>query len=102
MKLTPGTRLKSAVCDTESVVVRPPKTPGALSCGGAPMIAYTETRAPGGAPAEGHTGGSLLGKRYADDGIGIEVLCSKAGQGSLSYEGTPLAPREAKKLPASD
>jgi hypothetical protein len=46
--------------------------------------------------------GTLLGKRYADEAIGLEVLCTKAGQGSLSVGDTALAVKEAKPLPSSD
>ena len=47
-------------------------------------------------------GGTSVGKRYFSDAIGIEVLGSKAGKGSLSANGVPLALKEAKALPASD
>ena len=54
-----------------------------------------------GAVAPAHAGGTLLGKRYTDDGA-LEVLCTKAGEGSLSIGDTPLVLKEAKPLPASD
>ncbi len=47
------------------------------------------------------SGGTLMGKRYVDDG-GAEVLVTKAGAGSLSIGTTPLEIKEAKPLPASD
>jgi hypothetical protein len=72
-----------------------------LRCGGADMIAHGESGT-GGAPAAGHDGGSLMGKRYADDDAGIEVLITKAGAGSLSIGDTPLPLKEAKALPSSD
>ncbi len=34
--MKPGTKLKSAVCDTEVMVIKAPAE-GAISCGGAPM-----------------------------------------------------------------
>jgi len=49
-----------------------------------------------------HRRGTLLGKRYADGDTGLELLCTKAGEGSLSLGGTPLALKEAKPLPSSD
>jgi hypothetical protein len=52
--------------------------------------------------AEGHAGTTLLGKRYTDETSGIEVLCSKAGEGLLAVDGRLLAIKEAKPLPASD
>ncbi len=30
---------------------------------------------------------TLLGKRYADEAVGIEVLCTKAGTGTLASTG---------------
>jgi hypothetical protein len=43
-----------------------------------------------------------MGKRYADDDLGLEVLCTKPGPGSLSVGDTPLPVKGAKPLPASD
>jgi hypothetical protein len=39
MDLKPGSRWKSAPCKSEVVVVRSPKTPVTLECGGHPMVA---------------------------------------------------------------
>lgn len=99
---TPGSRWKSAVCDTEAVVVRPPKPAVTPECGGAPMLPLAAERPSGAALAAGHDGGSLLGKRYGDELSGLEMLCTKAGAGSLAFEGRPLVMKEAKKLPSSD
>ena len=41
-------------------------------------------------------------KRYSNEEIGLEVLCTKAGTGTLTVNGAPLLPKEAKPLPASD
>jgi len=46
--------------------------------------------------------GTQLGKRYSDDDLGIELLCTKAGEGSLSVGEAVLADKGAKPLPASD
>jgi hypothetical protein len=46
--------------------------------------------------------GSLLGKRYVDADGHLEVLCTKAGSGTLSVGDAPLALKEAKPLPSSD
>ena len=32
----------------------------------------------------------------------MEILCTKAGAGTLTIGGRPLGAKEAKKLPASD
>jgi hypothetical protein len=102
MDLKPGSRWKSAVCDTEVVVVRPPKAPVALECGGQPMIANAEAKPAGLSLSPDHSGGCQMGKRFADDETGLEVLCVKPGAGSLSIGGRPIGAKEAKKLPASD
>jgi hypothetical protein len=101
MKLVPGTRLRSAVCDTQVVVVRAPGGPVDLRCGGAPLVPLDDTSAQGAIdPAEAE--GTLLGKRYADEDSGLELLCTKPGQGSLTCEGTRLPLKGAKPLPSSD
>lgn len=46
--------------------------------------------------------GTQLGKRYADEGVGIEVLCTKPGTGTLTVNGDRLPMKEAKPLPSSD
>lgn len=102
MELKPGSRWKSAVCDAELVVVRPPKTPVSLECGGHPVIPHGAERVGGLTLSDDHAAGSAAGKRYADPETGMEVLCSKAGAGSLSIDGRPIGATDAKKLPSSD
>ncbi len=102
MEIKPGSRWKSAVCTAEMVVVRPPKTPGELQCGGVAVVAQAEAGPPSGDVHPDHAGGVLIGKRYTDEDSGIEVLGAKAGQGSLAFDGRPLSLKEAKPLPASD
>jgi hypothetical protein len=63
--------------------------------------------APGAAPPAAtidpaHRGGTQLGKRYADPQTGLEVLCTKAGDGALSLGGDAIPVKDAKPLPASD
>ncbi|MEH3158536.1 MAG: hypothetical protein PGN08_06095 [Sphingomonas taxi] len=99
--MTPGTRLKSAVCDTEAVVVRVPSD-GVVQCGGAAMIAHGDVKPNDGAPDPGFASGSAIGKRYHDAASGLEMLCTKTGAGTLAIDGRPLALREAKQLPSSD
>jgi hypothetical protein len=101
MELKPGTRLRSQVCSTEVIVVKAPDGDVDLACGGATMIPF-DAAAGAGALDEAHGGGTLLGKRYADETTGIEVLCTKAGQGALSLGSTPLPVKDAKPLPSSD
>jgi hypothetical protein len=99
-ELKPGTRLQSTVCTTEVIVV---KGDGehALTCGGAPMVEAGSAEVAG-APAADAAEGTLLGKRYTDEGETIELLCTKAGDGSMAVGDGPLAVAQAKTLPASD
>jgi hypothetical protein len=46
--------------------------------------------------------GTKLGKRYVEKGGQLEVLCSKAGVGTLTSAGERLSLKTAKPLPASD
>jgi hypothetical protein len=46
--------------------------------------------------------GTLLGKRYADEELGLELLCSQAGEGALTIGDQPLLIKGAKPLPSSD
>jgi hypothetical protein len=95
-----GTRLQSQVCDTQIIVVRAADSLDDLRCGGQPMVAM-DTEKTGGAPDPAFSAGSVMGKRYVDDG-GAEVLVTKAGAGTLSVGETALSLKEAKPLPASD
>lgn len=96
--MKPGTKLKSAVCDTEVMVIRAGE--GGIECGGAPM-GEAKPEAPG-TPSETHANGTLMGKRYVDAAGTFELLCVKAGKGSLSVDGVALSTKDAKPLPASD
>ena len=97
-----GTRLRSAVCDCEVVVVRAPSDGTVPQCGGLDMLPLEAARDEVPTPGAGLDGGTLLGKRYADAAASLEVLCTKAGRGSLSYAGELLEVRSARALPASD
>ena len=102
MEYKAGSRWKSAVCATEVVVVRPPNAPVTLACGGEALVALDED-APAGLTLDAALAdGSKLGKRYTDEAVGIEVLCTKPGDGTLTVDGRPLQLQGAKPLPASD
>ena len=96
-----GSRLYSAVCSTEVMVIRSPADEVTITCGGAPMSTSVEGSGSG-ALVEGHEGGTLVGKRYGDELSGLELLCTKGGDGSLGCDGRELAPQAAKALPSSD
>ena len=100
MELKPGLRLKSTADTTELMVVRAPGGDVDLRCGGAPVAAM-------GDPTENpldpdFSGGTQIGKRYADEESGLEILVTKAGPGSLSIGADALAEKGAKALPSSD
>lgn len=102
MELKAGLRLESATCDTQVVVVKAPKDAPDVDvrCGGAPMRPLGEggERVP--ISAEGEP--TLLGKRYEDAELGLELLCSQGGEGSLTVGEAPLLVKGAKPLPSSD
>jgi hypothetical protein len=102
MKVTAGSRWKSAVCATEVVVVKGVPQDAEFQCGGKAMLATTAERPAGAAPAAGMDAGTLLGKRYGDDASGLEVLCVKGGGGTLGLDGRALVLRATKALPSSD
>ena len=102
MKLRPGQKLHSAVCDAQVVVVKAPADDVEVGCGGAPLLDDGQD-ADGAATLDGSLGeGPLLGKRYADDELGLELLCTRAGTGALTVEGRLLPVKGAKPLPSSD
>ena len=101
MQLRPGLRLESATCDTQVVVVKAPAELDVdVRCGCEPMREVGS----GGErlPLKGEGEATLLGKRYADDELGLELLCTQGGQGSLSVGDQPLLVKGAKPLPSSD
>jgi desulfoferrodoxin-like iron-binding protein len=46
--------------------------------------------------------GNTLGKRYECTLCGAEILCTKAGEGTLSCCGQEMTLKKAKPLPTSD
>jgi len=81
--------------------VRAPASAVDLRCGGVPVLA--EGDEPSGEPADADLGeGPLIGKRYADDDLGLEVLCTQSGPGQVTVDGKPLPLKGAKPLPSSD
>ena len=100
MELKVGARLRSVTDPTEVVVVRVGSGDVDLRCGGHPMVPLGDG---GEAPIEsGFDTGAQVGKRYADDEAGVEVLCTKGGQATLSVGADPLPLKGAKPLPSSD
>ena len=102
MELTAGVRLRSAVCPTEVVVVRPPSGEVDLRCGGIAVVGINAVLQDAAMPLDGFSEGTQLGKRYMHSESSLELLCTKAGQGSLSVGNFLLSTQQAKTLPASD
>lgn len=100
--LKPGERFRSTVSETEVVVVKAPEGDVDLRCGGAPMVPAAEAGGATGEPAAPFDEPTLTGKRYESEALGLQVLCSKGGAGSLSVGDEPLVQVGAKPLPASD
>ena len=100
-QLKPGTRIKSAVCATELMVIQAPAGDTDVRCGGAPMLGISDPK-PETAIDPNLKAGTQIGKRYVDAAGTIELLCTKPGEGTVALGGTPLVLKEAKPLPASD
>ena len=100
--LKSGSRLRSAVCSTEVMLVKVPAAPVEISCGGVPMLDPSVARPAGLSPAPEARKGTALGKRYVNGAGDLELLCTKPGEGSLASGGVLLTMKEAKALPSSD
>lgn len=95
--MKPGTKLKSATCDTEVMIIR--YKDGEIACGGVPMTEEENTRTE---LDPAYAAGTQMGKRYVDAEGSVELLCVRAGSGSLSHNGVLLTTKDAKSLPSSD
>lgn len=101
-ELKPGSRWRSAVCSTEVIVVKAPSGAVSLECGGHPMVPI-DTEPPGGLSIDADFAeGTKMGKRFADAETGVELLATKAGDGTLAVNGVAVPPKDAKPLPSSD
>ena len=102
MKLEAGARLKSAVCTTQVMVVAAPDADLDVRCGGQPLLDLAATPPAGASLAPDAKTGTLIGKRYVNAEGTLELLCTKAGEGTLAAGGKPLGVKGAKPLPSSD
>lgn len=101
ISLKSGTRLVSAVCSTEMITVKAPSGEVALTIGGVEPLTSAGSRT-GGSVAEGHGGGTAVGKRYVDADGSVELLCTKAGDGVPALDGSVMQLKDAAPLPTSD
>ena len=96
--MKPGTKLKSTACDTEVMVIKGSNIE--VDCGGSHM---SDTAPEAKAELDSaFAEGTKVGKRYVDADATVELLCVKAGKGSLSIGGTALQIKDSKPLPSSD
>jgi hypothetical protein len=102
MSWKPGTKLRSAADSTEVIVIRAPNEDVDLRCGGYPMVTARENDGDLPALDPEFAKGTQLGKRYINEPADLELLCTKAGDGSLSVGTAVLSAKGAKPLPASD
>jgi hypothetical protein len=101
--LRTGARLRSQVDTTEIIIVRVPARPVSLTCGGHPMIDVKAEPDAGLTLDPAQAEGSPVGKRFTlEEDPTLEVLVTKAGDGSLAEDGVRLVLKEAKQLPSSD
>ncbi|MGH0031022.1 MAG: hypothetical protein ACQGVC_14605 [Myxococcota bacterium] len=96
-----GTRIQSAVCNTEVMVIAAPDGDVDVRCGGTPMIEISADKS-GGSPDAAFADGTQIRKRYVNEAGDLELLVTKPGDGSLAVGDTALALKEAKPLPSSD
>ena len=96
-----GQQLVSAVDSTAVIVIRAPAGECTLTCGGVAMAAADQP-VTAAEPDPSLMAGTQIGKRYVDDADTIQLLCTKAGRGTLAVDGNPLHIQAAKPLPASD
>ena len=98
MDIKVGSRLKCSLTGSEFMVVK--IGDGALSNGGKNLIDAKENSEI--SSDDKITGpGNTLGKRY-ESNSGIIVLCTKAGEGIVSCDNTPMTEVKPKRLPSSD
>jgi hypothetical protein len=71
-----------------------------IACAGHPKVPVGQERSGDATIDPSLRGGVLLGKRYEADGV--EVLCTAAGDGTLTCDGREMVVKAAKPLSASD
>jgi hypothetical protein len=101
-RLKTGTRIRSAVCTTEAMVIAAPDADVEITCGGVSMIDIGAEPPAGVTMSPDAAKGTALGKRYVNEAGDLELLCTKPGEGSLGAAGALLTIKEAKPLPSSD
>ena len=96
-----GARLKSNTCTGEVMVVVAPAEEVDLTCGGHPMTDVKDSATAAALDPE-QAVGIAIGKRYVTEAGDVEVLCVKAGDGSLAVNGALMLLKDTKQLPKTD
>jgi hypothetical protein len=102
MLVKTGSRLRSAVSAAEVIVIKAPDRDVALTIGDQPVVHEGDDDVKGVDKDQKTDDVLALGKRYTDPAETIELLCTKAGAGSLAMNGEALFLKTAKPLPSSD
>ena len=101
-ELKAGSRWQSVVDDTQVIVVKAPNASVELQCGGHPMVPVGGEIPAGLTIDPAFSEPTAIGKRFADEATGTELLATKGGAGTLALSGTAIPLKDAKPLPASD
>ena len=102
MKLRPGQKLHSAVCDAQVVVVKAPPARSRSAAGAHPLLDDGQ-EADGAAALDPSLGEApCSASATPTTSSGLELLCTRAGTGALTVDGRPLLIKGAKPLPSSD
>lgn len=104
MRVKSGSRLRCAICTSEVIVITAPADEVELQCGGELMLPIEQSTSET-SQKKPHTDfgeGTSIGKRYVDAEAAVELLCTKAGTGSLPLSGHVMGLKSAKPLPSSD
>jgi hypothetical protein len=100
LHLNLGQRVFDGASGGEFIVVRAPEADLDLTIGGQPpVLEKSDSSAPAGPSTPQR---AALGKRYASDDGGLELLCVKPGAHLPALAGRPLDAVQPKPLPASD
>ena len=86
VKFRAGQQIVSVIDSTVVIVIRAPAAECSLTCGGVVMAAPGEP-VPAADPDPSLMGGTQIGKRYVDEADTIQLLCTKAGAGTLALDG---------------
>jgi len=102
MAYTPGTRLRSQVCDGQFIIVRAAAGDADLACGGRPVVPLDAPESPRLEGDQATAEQLQLGKRYTNAAGDLEVLVTKSAAFALTLDGEPLVMLQSKPLPSSD